>query len=79
MEQIIIKAENVKAAWGEHLTENGFEKEGRFFDKYGKKYDCWSKEGSWFTARASRNNENDLVISLTDVTDKDLRDKPFKR
>lgn len=79
MTQIIIKANDVKAAWGEHLTENGFENEGRLFDKYGKKYDCWSKGDSLFTAKASRNENNDLIIDLTDVSDIDLRSKPFKR
>ena len=62
---ITIEKANVKQAWGEHIAEAGFEN-WKDFNKYGKKNSVWSKDGENFTAKTSRDSNDNLIITLTE-------------
>ena len=62
---ITIEKANRKQAWGEHISENGFENSIEF-DRRGKKYSVWSKDGVNYTAKASSDNEGNLIIALNE-------------
>jgi hypothetical protein len=62
---ITIEKANRKQAWGEHISEEGFEN-WIDFDRRGKKYSVWTKDGVNYTAKASSDSEGNLIINLSE-------------
>lgn len=63
--KFIIEKANRKQAWGEHLTDAGFERD-QFDNKYGKRIIIWTKDGIDYTAKPSSDEAGNLILSLTE-------------
>jgi hypothetical protein len=62
---IVIQKSERKAAWGEHISEAGFER-SQFYNKYKKRIVLWSKDGIDYTASTKIESDGSLSITLTE-------------
>ena len=60
---LTIAKENRKQAWGEHITEAGFDKDV-IFDRRNKKFIIWNKDGVDYTA-STNTDENTGILTIT--------------
>ena len=63
--EIKIEKVNRKQAWGEHLTDAGFERD-KFENKYGKRIITWTRDGVDYTAKTTSDADGNLILSLTE-------------